>query len=221
MAKVAYGANVSNIRGKIGTDVFTKAHSGPTLRILIRGKNPKTTPQSIVRLNLARAAAAFRNMTPAQVASWSFFAQTITKHNPVNGVAYSPTAVNEFVALATKFLQVNPGGVIPLTPPATSFAGDTITVTALGGAGQVAFTASGANSPNVKTELLLQPLRSRNRVPAAKGYRSKGFVAFVAGALTQNVPVTPAGFYVPAFRFVNTLTGQATTLIVLAVVQVN
>ena len=30
-------------------------------------------------------------------------------------------------------------------------------------------------------ELLLQTLKSRNRVPSAKGYRSKGFNAFAVG----------------------------------------
>ena len=55
-------------------------------------------------------------------------------------------------------------------------------------------------------------------MPTAKGYRSKGFVAFAPGSLTQNITVTP-GFYVPAYRFVNTLTGQEIGMTVLPVVQ--
>lgn len=219
MAKVAYGANVSNIRGKVGTNVFTRAHTGPTLRIRVRGRNPKTPAQNSVRANLARAAATFRGLTPAQAAAWTAFGQTITKRNSVSGTSYNPTGITIFVALAAKFLQVSPGGVIPLTPPAAPFAGDPIAVTVAGAAGQVTFTASAANTANVRTELLLQPLRSRNRQPTAKGYRTKTFVGFAAGALTQNVPATP-GFYAPAFRFVNVLTGQETTLVALLIVQV-
>jgi hypothetical protein len=220
MAKVAYGANVSNIRGKVGTDVFTRARNGPTMRIRARPKNPRTTAQTGARANLTRAAETYRGMTPAQAASWTAYGLTITKKNPVSGTSYNPTGIDAFVALASKFLQINPGGVIPLTPPGSAFAGDAIAVTAAGAAGQVTFTASGANGASVKTELLLQPLRSRNRTASGINYRTKAFVAFAPGALTANVAV-PAGVYAPAYRFVNTQTGQQTALIALPTVQVS
>ena len=70
-------------------------------------------------------------------------------------------------------------------------------------------------------ELLLQTLKSRNRTPGPKGYRSKAFNAFAAGP-GLNFPVpTVAGFYAPAYRFVNTLTGQETPLVALPIVQVS
>ena len=81
------------------------------------------------------------------------------------------------------------------------------------------FTASGANAANVRTELLLQALSSRKRTPYPRGYRSKGCVAFAAGALTSNV-ATAAGFYAPAYRFVHAQTGQEMPLVTLPVVQV-
>ena len=93
-----------------------------------------------------------------------------------------------------------------------------MTITATGAAGQVTFTSSAANNTYTKTELLLQPLKSRNRTPQPKGYRSKGFVAFAAGALNSNV-MTPAGWYYAAYRFVNSTTGQVTALVPLGYVQ--
>ena len=80
------------------------------------------------------------------------------------------------------------------------------------------FTSSAANNAATKTELLLQPLKSRNRTPQPKGYRSKGFIAFAAGALTATTFV-PAGWYYAAYRFVNASTGQVTAAVPLGYVQ--
>ena len=152
------------------------------------------------------------------MSNWKTYAATITKHNARTGKAYSPTAINAYNSLSAKFLQVNPTGTFPTTPPAAAFNGDTITVTAVGTIGAMTFTGSAANGTNIKTEFLLQPLKSKNRTPTAKGYRSKGFAAYAAGALTVTV-VVPAGWYVPAYRFVNTATGQATTPVILPAIQ--
>ena len=152
------------------------------------------------------------------MANWKTYAATITKHNPRTGKAYSPTAINAYNALSAKFYQVSPTGTFPTTPPAATFTGDTISVTATGPTGTVTFTGSAANGASIKTELLLQALKSKNRTPTAKAYRTRGFVAYAAGALTSTV-TTPAGWYVPAYRFVNTATGQATALVILPPVQ--
>ncbi len=189
------------------------------MRPRVNPSNPKTTAQLGVRGNLAKAAAAFKNLTTAQVAAWKAYANTIMKHNPVSGDAYSPTAINVFVALAAKFLQVNPSGTIPVTPPASAFGGDSITVTATAGTGQITFTGSGINSANVKTELLLLPLDSKNCTPFAGNYRTKAFYAFTNGSLTTTVTVT-TGYYAAAYRFVNTQTGQETLLVTLPVLTV-
>ncbi len=219
MANVAYSADIQDLRGKVGTNVFSKARSGSTVRIRTSGKNPRTPAQSAVRLNLAKASAAYKSLTLPQITAWQTYAASQTKHNPVTGKSYTPSANTVFVGLASKFLQINPTGTIPVTPPAASFVGDTIAATAAGAVGQVTFTATAANAANVKTELLLQPLKSRTRAPGAKGYRTKAFVAFTAGpGLIFNV-VVPAGFYAPAYRFVNTTTGQETPLITLPIVQ--
>lgn len=204
----------------MGTDVFTAGRSGPTTRIRRKGRNPKTVAQTQVRANLTKASQTFKNLTPAQVLVWANYASGIVKRNAVNGKSYSPSALNAFTTLATKFLQANPSGTIPVVPPTTAFSGDLITVTCTGGTGLVNFTASGANSANVKTELLVQPLKSRNRTPNPKGYRSRGFFAFTApSGLTTTVAV-PTSAYAVGYRFVNTQTGQATAIVALPIVTV-
>ncbi len=149
--------------------------------------------------------------------TWNAFAATITKTNPITGKTYSPTGFNEFVALTTKFLQVTPAGTIPTTPPSRGFAGDAITIlaTAPSASGAIRFTASGANSANVKTEFLIQPLKNSNRTPSAKCYRSKGFFGFVSGTLSKDIGL-PQGSYAVGYRFVNAATGQETSPLYLA-----
>lgn len=75
-----------------------------------------------------------------------------------------PTAINVFVALATRSLQATPDGTIPTFPPDGTFEGDAITLPTApdpAGAG-ITFTASGANAPDVVTEILLQRLPTPN-----------------------------------------------------------
>lgn len=207
MAKAELGVLLQDLRGKAGNVVFQKSKEGLIVRPRVRGTNPNTPAQVAVRTSLTRASQAYEALNPTQYLAWKNYASTQIRHSGAK--SYSPTAINAFTELAAKFLQVNPTGTIPLTPPSTEFIGDTITITASASAGKVTYTANAANATNVKTEFLLQPLKNVNRKPAAKGYRSKGFYSFVGGSLTRDITV-PAGFYAVGYRFVNNLTGQAT-----------
>jgi hypothetical protein len=209
----------ADLRGKDGSVVIQKGKSGLKLTPRNKARNPKSTAQTGVRNNMTKTSKLFAAMTPAQAAAWNAFGATQTKRNAISGTTYTSAGINAFNALATKFLQINSAGTVPMTPPTSVFTGDTITVTATAGTGQVTFTASAANATNVKTELLLQPLKGKNRQPSAKGYRTKAFFTFAVGTLTTTVTV-PTGFYAAAYRFVNTLTGQETALVPLTVLTV-
>jgi len=50
-------------------------------------------------------------------------------------------------------------------------------------------------------------------------YVSEGFFAFATGSLSTVVAV-PAGFYAPAYRFVNSKTGEEVGIVTLPTVQV-
>jgi hypothetical protein len=130
MAKIALSSTVSAIRGKIGTNVYTKGRSGPTIRIKAMVANPKTTAQRFVRDNLGRAARAYRGLTEAQRVLWQNYAAGLQVSNPVTGNSYSPAAVDVFVGLASKFQQASPNGTIPVAPPTTPFTGDTVVLSA-------------------------------------------------------------------------------------------
>lgn len=214
--KVKLSMAFQDMRGKDGTVVISKSRTGLVAKPRVRGRNPKTPAQASVRGNLAKAAATFKNFTTAQVNLWASYALTITKHNPITGQTYNPTPINAFVALAAKFLQCTPGGTIPTTPPTSAYTGDTPTITALAGTGKVTFTASAGMAIGNKAELLLQPLKGKNRVPNSKGYRSKAFNYFAPGSLSFDVTV-PTGTYAAAYRYVNTATGQETNLIPIGV----
>lgn len=151
----------------------------------------------------------WRSLTPTQVASWNNYALTINKRNRVNGRAFHPSGFEAFLGLGCKYLQVNPGGTVPTTPPSTPFSGDAITFTVTPGTGKLTFTPSAANSANTTTEFLVQALANGNRKPQKKQYRSKGFHQFTN---TDPFDLTlGAGYYAVQVSFVNKNTSQETT----------
>lgn len=220
MAKIGLGVIVSQIRGKVGGGVFTHARNGATLRTRVKPSNPRTAAQSGVRSDLTDAARAFKALGSSDLTAWKNYAASITKTNAISGSTYHPSAISLFVALAAKFLQLTPGGTIPVTPPAAPFEGDTITVTAAGASGKITFTGSAANASGVTTELLYQKLPSANRVPNPKGYKHGAFKAMASMALTQDVTLSP-GEYIPAYKFVENTTGQQSGLVILPQVTVS
>ena len=80
-------------------------------------------------------------------------------------------------------------------------------------------TASGPNAEGVVTELLTQRLKSRLRTPVGDRYRSAGFTAFAAGALTASIPCK-RGAVAVGVRFVREDTGQETGVVELGVLEV-
>ena len=67
------------------------------------------------------------------------------------------------------------------------------------------------------TELLVQRLPSRIRLPKARDYRTARYVAFAGEPV--HVPARP-GAYACGVRFVRAATGQATAMIPLGMVEV-
>lgn len=134
-----------------------------------------------------------------------------------------------FRGLAAKYLQVHGGNTVPTEPPVGAFMGEGIVVTATGSSplrpssptdppSGVLFTASAPNSPGMLTELLLQRLPVRHRMPKAREYRTMAFVAFAGEPVV--VPCA-AGAYACAVRFVRAATGEATALVSSGTVEAN
>lgn len=214
-------ALVGEIRNKVGSSVFTRGRSGATVRLRVKPRNPRTSAQESVRANLTDSSRAFKALGSSDLALWQSYAQSITRHNRVNGTAYHPSAMDVFSGLSSKFLQITPGGTIPTTPPTAPYEPDTITVTSADSVGDITFTASAAIAAGQKVECLIQPLPSANRVASPTGYKSAGFYAPAAMALTFVTSALTPGVYANAYRLVNVDTGEMGPLHVLPYVTVS
>lgn len=221
MAKIAFTPVVSNARGKTGQAVFTKTRSGSIIRLRVKPKNPRTVAQTTVRANLTEASRTYKGLSSSDVLSWQNYAATVTKRNAVTGQHYNPSAITAFNGLATSFLEMTPGGSIPTTPPTTPFVGDSVTITAVGGSGDITYTASAANATGVNTYLLLQKLVSANREPNPKGYRIGVIHHFVSGTLTNVISGLAPGTYAVAYKFGQVADGQTSLPVVIGKVTVS
>lgn len=208
MATAQLGIILQSISGKVGNAVFHKTKDGIIVAPRTKGSNPNTAAQQLVRAALTKASRDWKNFDLSTVQAWENYAAGITFHNRTTGQAYTPTGINAYTELASKFYQMNPTGTAPTTPPAAAFNGDNVTITAVAATGKITFTASAANAAGVTTEFLVQTLASKNRKPQKNGYRVKGYYAFVTGTLSHDIDV-PTGYYAAGYRFVSTATGQA------------
>ena len=220
MAKGISGGLVAGLTGKAGNTVFVHQRDGTvTVRSYTPPRNPKTAAQEAVRANTRKASAAFNALTPAQYAQWQVYAKSLTTTNSQTGLAQTPRAHLLYIHLAAKLLQAVPNATLPTVPPTQDFVGDGIKVTVTAGIQAVNFTASQANSANVVTELLLQPLRSVHRTPVLRSYRPAVFFGFTTGQLSKTV-TAKGDWFACAVRFVHKGTGQASAIIELGKVQV-
>lgn len=209
-----------DLRGKDGNVVIRGSRTSLVLTPLKTPNNPDSASQRAVRTYFRTAAKTYAALSSSQVTAWKDFANTITRTDPVSGQSYHPLAINVFIELTTKFLQLTPTGSIPLTPPTSSFIGDSITLSVTNpSTGILRFTASAGNTVGVTTEILLQKLANGNRTPSSGQYRHSAFKFFTSLSLTQDVTV-PAGYYASGYRFIKNATGQATPMIPITTQQV-
>jgi len=201
MSKANLSVLMEDLRGKAGNVVFKKTKDGTIVTPRVTPSNPKTAAQVLVRGALTTSSRQWKNFATAQVTAWEAYADS-------NAPDYD-SGINAFMKLGIKAILANGGsGTAPTTPPTTAFTGDTIKVNVTAGVGKLTFTANTANATGVATELLIQPLKSKNRKPSSGAYKSGAYVSFVTGTLSRDV-IVPVGFYAAGYRFVNLATGQA------------
>lgn len=115
MALVRFGNGVSEIRGSIAGNVFSRSHAGAIIRNRIVPVNPQTQAQTDIRNLFSTVAQLYTDLTPAQRQAWDDYAQLVVKNN-VFGDAYTPTGRQMFqecnmnIALTTTVLTDSPGG---------------------------------------------------------------------------------------------------------------
>lgn len=145
MAKVLYGAAVTDARGKVAGIVYSKNASGAYIRAKVSPTQALTARRGIVRERITNLAKYFSgSLTAAQVLAWNSFA----KNNPVNNVfghAVTLSGIQTFCRLNAAIL--NCGGT-QIDDPPTSLAITGITsLSATAAAGTPAFSIVFGVSP--------------------------------------------------------------------------
>lgn len=206
-----------DLRGGFNGQVLTRTRAGLTTKSKPKYKYPKNPNvlQGVERLR--RASEVWRTLSVDQTAAWRDYASQIVMCDEVTRAHYSPSPKNVFIGLATKFLQVDPQGEVPPSPPTDDFVGDGWLLSASVVPGGVKFSAPSANSPDTTTELLVQPLLNARRSPT-KFYKSAGFHTFTDD-LSYELSLSP-GFYAMEYRFVKVTTGQVSLSMPLGTVEV-
>jgi len=215
MAKLGAFIQVADIRGKIGGNVFSKSRSGHTLRVRVKPRNPRSLDQTSVRALMTAGSRVAKGLSPSDVLLWKSYAASITKHNSVSGAAYNPSWITALTELYVPFFLASPDGSFPTDPPTDPYTGDTITITATGGSGDIVITGSAQSTSGQTVFFYAEHLRSANRA----GSNKPGKLISVAPIPTTPFHVTVSGLatgdYKISYRFVNTATGQQGPLVAL------
>ncbi len=209
---------LTSLSGSLGEVVVTTGKRGTVLRKKPTYARPTTPLQKDNEARMKTANLVWSTFTAGEADAWNDYALTITLRSPHNDTRYHPTGYNAFLALALKFLQVNPSAAVPRTPPARKFAPAPLLLTVTPERGALLFTANAPNPPGTVTELLLQTLPNPRRKPTPK-YLSKGFVVFTSPVPTAVLDVLP-GAYAAAYRLVCPQTGERTEPVTLGKTEV-
>jgi len=111
MAKVIYGAGVSQMSGKQGGTVFSRNKSGAYTRTNRKGTNPNTASQQTRRANFKAASRYFKTLSPVQQQS---FKDNAINYPQIDRLGQTVTLSG--AQLANKFANLRKLGELSLTP---------------------------------------------------------------------------------------------------------
>lgn len=98
MAKIKFGMMMTDARGKLGGQVFSKNRGGSYIRTKVTPSNPQSQAQAQVRSNLGNLSASWNALTAAQIAGWNG-AVNDWQSTDIFGDIKKPTGKNLFVKL--------------------------------------------------------------------------------------------------------------------------
>lgn len=220
MALIEFSPVVANMAGSAGAVTFMGGRVGPIVRGRVSLHLVKTIARSLSQNNMQNAAAEFANLSPTDKATWNSAASGILQLNPITGQHYPMTGISYYCSLAIIFKMGSPGQRPPTAPPGSAFTGDSITITATGGTGQITWTGSAQQGAGIKTMFLTQLLPYDGRKPNPQGYRTLRTSPIPASPFQVNQNIG-RGVYAVGYRFMKVTTGQATAPVYLANVTVS
>ena len=104
MAKMKFGMMMTDARGKLGGQVFSKNRGGAYVRTKVTPSNPQTLAQSIVRSNLGTISQAWNSISPQQIADWNSAVDN-WKSTDIFGDIKIPSGKNLFTKLNVNLLN--------------------------------------------------------------------------------------------------------------------
>lgn len=104
MAKIKFGMMMTDARGKLGGQVFSKNRGGAYIRTKVTPSNPQSQAQAQVRSNLGTLSASWNALTALQIAGWNG-AVNDWQSTDIFGDIKKPTGKNLFVKLGLNCLN--------------------------------------------------------------------------------------------------------------------
>ena len=98
MAKIKFGMMMTDARGKLGGQVFSKNRAGAYIRTKVTPTNPRSMAQTVVRANFAVFTQGWSALTLALIAAWNS-AVSSWSTTDVFGDLKNPTGKNLYVRL--------------------------------------------------------------------------------------------------------------------------
>ena len=137
MAKHKLSAMFSDLRGKLNGSKFSKGRSAHTLTNKVKGSNPRSASQGIVRSAFRKYTSMWQTLTAAQILAWNSAAQDSAKRN-IFGDSYKTTGHKLFVASNVNARLMNKAQLIdavamtvPTLPGISNLAMDSVGLTAV------------------------------------------------------------------------------------------
>lgn len=116
MAKIKFGMFMTDARGKVGGQVFSKNRSGAYVRTKVTPVNPRTMFQQANRAILGGLSSSWSGLTEAQRNLWNSVVEDWQKTNVFGDLA-KPTGKNLFTGLNSVRLSMFPSLQVLETPP--------------------------------------------------------------------------------------------------------
>lgn len=193
MAKIKFGMMMTDARGKLGGQVFSKNRGGAYVRTKVTPSNPRSLAQMESRSDLGVTSSAWNGLTNEFRASWNSAVDEF-KRTDIFGDLKTPSGKNLFVRLNKNLLgvgkQIIESAPVKLEIPATSATGVTIDP----GTGEIRF----ANFLSVPADFALQVSATPVLSPGISYVKNKLRVIAVANS-GPIVPATLGAAYLARF----------------------